>query len=58
MLSLLKKSKPEILVEPSYNGVEVKFPITKQNFHDLVNSFKLHKVNEFIQLKLQLYKFF
>lgn len=45
MLSLLKKSKPEILVEPSYNGVEVKFPITKQNFHDLVNSFKLHKVN-------------
>lgn len=41
--SLARKTKTEIHVESSYQGVEIKFPITKQNFHDLVNSFKLHK---------------
>ncbi len=42
--SLARKNKAEIHVESSYDGLELKFPITKQNFHDLVNSFKLHKV--------------
>ena len=38
----LKKAK-SIYIEPSYTGVVIKFPIVKQNFHDLVNSFKLDK---------------
>ncbi len=40
-----RKSK-EIFVEPSYTGVSIKLPIQKQNFYDLINSFKLHKVKE------------
>lgn len=44
-LNRLLTKKRAILVEPTYTGVTVKFPIFKQNFHDLVNSFKLHKVS-------------
>lgn len=36
----------EIVVENSYKGVHLELPITKQAFHDLVNSFKLNQVRE------------
>lgn len=36
----------EIVVENSYKGVHLELPITKQAFHDLVNSFKLNQVNK------------
>jgi serine/threonine-protein phosphatase with EF-hand domain len=38
-----KKNKQEITVEPSYKGVEIKMPVTKQIFHDLINSYKENK---------------
>jgi hypothetical protein len=42
-----KMSKPikvqDIPVESSYRGLELKFPITKQNFHDLINFIKENK---------------
>ena len=38
-----RKTRP-IVIEPDYQGLEIKFPIVKQNFHDLVNNFKMRKV--------------
>lgn len=35
----------DIVVESSYKGVHLELPVTKQIFHDLVNSFKLNQVN-------------
>jgi hypothetical protein len=33
-----------IVIESTYEGLEIKLPIVKQTFHDLVNNFKLRKV--------------
>jgi hypothetical protein len=49
--SSIKKSN-EIKVESSYSGIEVEFPIRKQTFHDLVNSFKSNKVFFWVLFKL------
>jgi serine/threonine-protein phosphatase with EF-hand domain len=38
-----KKSRHEIVVESSYKGVEIKTPVTKQMFHDLINAYKEDK---------------
>ena len=38
-----KNKHKEIIVEPSYKGIEVKMPITKQTFHDLINAYKENK---------------
>lgn len=44
MNTIKKKSNHDIVIEPTYKGIELTFPIRKQAFHDLVNSFKVHKV--------------
>ena len=53
--SSLEKNKVPITIEPNYSGIHIHLPITKQTFHDLINSYKDRKV--LILFKIRIFDF-